>query len=46
MNAVYLLGPRLAEAKLWGKEKLSDGQLYNKQLAGFFDRTRPGRRAC
>ena len=38
MNAVYLLGPRLAEAKLWGKEKLSDGQLYNKQLAGFFDR--------
>ena len=37
MNAVYLLGPRLAEAKLWGKETLKDGQLLNKQLPGFFD---------
>ena len=37
MNAVYLLGPRLAEAKLWGKETLKGGQLLNKQLAGFFD---------
>jgi hypothetical protein len=37
MNAIYLLGPRLAEAKLWGKETLRGGQLNNKQLAGFFD---------
>ncbi len=37
MNAVYLLGPRLAEAKLWGKETLKGAQLNNKQLDGFFD---------
>jgi hypothetical protein len=37
MNAVYLLGPRLAEAKLWGKETLQGPQLNNKQLPGFFD---------
>ena len=37
MNAVYLLGPRLAEAKLWGKETLQGPQLNNKQLSGFFD---------
>ena len=37
MNAVYLLGPRLAEAKLWGKETLKGPQLGNKQLPGFFD---------
>ncbi len=37
MNAVYLLGPRLAQAKLWGKETLKGAQLGNKQLPGFFD---------
>ncbi|MBV8107694.1 MAG: hypothetical protein JO223_24355 [Hyphomicrobiales bacterium] len=37
MNAVYLVGPRLAQAKLWGKETLKGGQLNNKQLGGFFD---------
>ena len=37
MNAVYLLGPRLAQAKLWGKETLEGPQLGNKQLPGFFD---------
>jgi hypothetical protein len=37
MNAVHLLGPRLAQAKLWGKETLKGSQLNNKQLAGFFD---------
>jgi hypothetical protein len=37
MNAVYLLGPRLAEAKLWGKETLKGDQLRNKQLPGYFD---------
>ena len=37
MNAIYLLGPRLAEAKLWGKETVKGGQLLTKQLPGFFD---------
>ena len=37
MNAIYLLGPRLAESKIWGKEILKGGQLNNKQLDGFFD---------
>ena len=32
MNAVYLLGPRLEEAGLWGKETLKGPQLLNKQL--------------
>jgi hypothetical protein len=46
MNAVYLLGPRMAQAKKWGKETLAGGGLINKQfnevvpagdpLAGFF----------
>jgi hypothetical protein len=35
MNAVYLLGPRLAEAKRWGKEHLAGGQLNNKQFNDF-----------
>ena len=38
MNAVYLLGPRLAEAKLWGQETLKGPALLNKQLPGFFER--------
>ncbi len=37
MNAIYLLGPRLAQAKLWGKETLTGGQLNNRQLPGAFD---------
>ncbi len=32
MNAVYYLGPRLEEAKRWGKETLAGGGLNNKQL--------------
>jgi hypothetical protein len=32
MNAIYLLGPRLNEAKRWGKETLADGGLNNKQF--------------
>jgi hypothetical protein len=32
MNAVYALGPRLEQAKRWGQEKLSGGNLNNKQL--------------
>jgi hypothetical protein len=32
MNAIYSLGPRLAPAMRWGKEKLADGQLNNKQF--------------
>jgi hypothetical protein len=32
MNAVYSLGPRLQEAKRWGKETLAGGGLNNKQF--------------
>src|SRR6201994_1361207 len=32
MNAVYSLGPRLAEALRWGHETLAGGQLNNKQF--------------
>jgi hypothetical protein len=32
MNAVYLVPPRLALAKRWGKETLTGGQLDNKQF--------------
>ena len=32
MNAVYLLGPRLFNAKRWGKETLSGGGLDNHQF--------------
>jgi hypothetical protein len=32
MNAVYNLGPRLEQAKRWGKETLSGGSLNNKQF--------------
>ena len=32
MNAVYLLGPRIFEAKRWGKEQLEGGERDNHQL--------------
>ena len=35
MNAVYMLGPRLMEAKRWGKEKLAGGGLNNHQFNDF-----------
>jgi cytochrome c2 len=35
MNAVYYLGPRLQEAKRWGKESLAGGELDNKQFNDF-----------
>jgi hypothetical protein len=35
MNAVYLLGPRMAQAKKWGKETLTGGGLNNKQFNDF-----------
>jgi hypothetical protein len=35
MNAVYLLGPRLFLARRWGKEKLSGGELNNRQINDF-----------
>jgi hypothetical protein len=35
MNAVYLLGPRLEQARRWGKEQLTGGQLDNKQFNDF-----------
>jgi hypothetical protein len=37
MNAIYLLGSRLAQAKVWGKETLAGPQLNNRQLGGYFD---------
>jgi hypothetical protein len=36
MNAVYLLWPRLLEAKRWGRETLAGGQQNNKQFNDFF----------
>ena len=36
MNAVYLLGPRLEEAKRWGKEHLANGEQDNRQFNDFF----------
>jgi hypothetical protein len=35
MNAVYGLGPRLEQAKRWGKETLAGGGLNNKQFNDF-----------
>ncbi len=35
MNAVYLLGPRLFEARRWGKETLTGGGLDNRQFNDF-----------
>ena len=35
MNAVYSLGPRLEQAKRFGKETLAGGSLNNKQLNDF-----------
>jgi hypothetical protein len=32
MNAVYYLGPRMAQAKKWGKETIAGGALHNKQF--------------
>jgi hypothetical protein len=32
MNALYLLGPRLLEAKRWGKETLAGGEQDNHQI--------------
>ena len=36
MNAVYALGPRLAAAKRFGKERLEGEELKNRQLPDFF----------
>ena len=35
MNAVYQFGPRMAEARKWGKETLAGGGLNNKQFNDF-----------
>ena len=32
MNAVYYLGPRMAQARKWGKETITGGALNNKQF--------------
>jgi hypothetical protein len=41
MNAVYALGPRLQQAKRFGKETLAGGSLNNKQLNDFVPATSP-----
>jgi hypothetical protein len=38
MNAIYLLGARVGQAHLWGKETLKGGELNNRQLPGTFDK--------
>jgi hypothetical protein len=37
MNAIYLLGARVKQGHIWGKETLKGGELNNKQLPGTFD---------
>ena len=32
MNAVYMLGPRLEQARRWGRERLAGGALNNRQF--------------
>ena len=41
MNAVYYLGPRMAQARKWGKETLAGGGLNNKQFNDFVPATDP-----
>ena len=41
MNAVYLLGPRMTQAKKWGKETIAGGGLNNKQFNDFVPATDP-----
>jgi hypothetical protein len=41
MNAVYYLGPRMTEAKKFGKETLSGGGLNNRQFNDFVPPTDP-----
>jgi hypothetical protein len=41
MNAVYYLGPRMAQARKWGKEILSGGAMNNKQFNDFVPATDP-----
>ena len=41
MNAVYYLGPRMAQAKKWGKETLGGGGLNNRQFNEFVPASDP-----
>ena len=41
MNAVYYLGPRMAQAKKWGKETIAGGALNNKQFNDYVPPTDP-----
>jgi hypothetical protein len=41
MNAIYTLGPRLQQARRFGKETLVGGQLNNKQLNDFVPASSP-----
>ena len=42
MNAVYLLGPRLLDAKRWGKETLAGGGANNNQFNDYVARRSAG----
>src|SRR6185436_5974871 len=41
MNAVYYLGPRMGEARKWGKESISGGERYNKQFNDYLPANDP-----
>ena len=41
MNAVYLVAPRMALAKRWGKETLAGGELDNKQFNDYVPADNP-----
>lgn len=41
MNAIYLLGPRLQQAKRFGKETLAGGSLNNKQFNDYVPASSP-----
>jgi hypothetical protein len=41
MNAVYYLGPRMALAKKWGRERISGGELHNRQFNDFVPPSHP-----
>ena len=41
MNAVYYLGPRMEQAKKWGRETIAGGGLRNKQFNDYVPATDP-----
>jgi hypothetical protein len=41
MNAIYYLGPRMALAKKWGRERIAGGELDNRQFNDFVPPSHP-----